>query len=509
MNGQTNEHSASGLKSRIGLIAGVIAATVVLSLDLDPANPAVTRTAAVAVLMAIWWITEAIPIPATALIPVALFPLLGVMNGKAVAATYFNNVIFLFIGGFIVALAMQRWHLHRRIALRIIMLIGASPRRLMLGFMLATAFLSMWISNTATAMMMLPIALAVIFKLRESQPGAAVNRLAIGLLLGIAYAASIGGIATLIGTPPNLAFNRIFHTTFPAAPEITFADWFVFGLPTTLVLLTAAWLLLTLMYAPHRGTLAPDLALFRKEYARLGKMSYEEKLVLVHFAVLAFLWLFRKSITVGSFAIPGWSEIFGNAAFIDDGTVAMMIALLLFVVPSRSERGERLMNWRTAVKLNWGIVILFGGGFALAAGFKESGLSAWLAQQLTGLAGVPQIGMVASVSTLLTFLTELTSNTATTQIVLPLLGALAKAIRVNPLLLMIPATLSASCAFMLPVATPPNAIVFGSGEVKMGDMMRVGIILNLLGVVLITALVYLVGLAAFGIDPGQFPAWAE
>ncbi|MFH2055472.1 MAG: SLC13 family permease, partial [bacterium] len=508
MSRKSNDRLPGDLKSRLGLVAGIGAAFVIMLLDLDPASPVVTRTAAVAVLMAIWWITEAIPIPATALLPVALFPLLGVMSGKDVAATYFNNVIFLFVGGFIVALAMERWNLHRRIALRIIMLIGASPRRILLGFMIATAFLSMWISNTATTMMMVPIALAVIFKLRESQPGAAVNRLAVGLLIGIAYAASIGGIATLIGTPPNLAFNKIFHTTFPGAPEITFADWFVFGLPVSLVLLAAAWSLLTLMFSPRRGELSPDLALFRDERAKLGRMSFEEKLVLVHFVVLAFLWLFRSAIQIGSLTIPGWSQLFGSPSYIDDGTVAIFVALLLFIMPARSRRGERLMDWRTAVKLNWGIVILFGGGFALAAGFKESGLSAWLAQQLTGLAGVPQVGMVASVSTLLTFLTELTSNTATTQIVLPLLASLAKAIRINPLLLMVPATLSASCAFMLPVATPPNAIIFGTGEIKMSDLMRVGIILNLVGVLLITALVYLIGLAAFGIDPGQFPAWA-
>jgi len=497
------------LKKTIGLIAGPVAGlAILLFFDLDHQNPLVTRAAAVALLMAIWWITEAIPIPATALLPVALFPLLGIMSGKAVAATYFNHVIFLFIGGFIMALAMQRWNLHRRIALRIMLLIGSSPRRVILGFMVATAFLSMWISNTATTMMMVPIAMAIIFKLREAAPDADVRRFSVGLLIGIAYAASIGGMATLIGTPPNLAFSKIFATTFPAAPEITFAGWFTFGLPSSTLFLVVAWFLLTRMFASTKHPIPVDVDLFRDEYRRLRKMSYEEKVVMSLFVILALLWIFRQKIDLGWLTIPGWSAILPERHMIDDGTIAIAIALLLFVIPSRSRRHERLMTWETATKLHWGIVILFGGGFALAAGFLESGLSAWIAHHLAILGGVSPVFMVASVSTMLTFLTELTSNTATTQIVLPLLGSLAVAIKVNPLLLMIPATLSASCAFMLPVATPPNAIIFGSGEVTMGDMMRVGIIMNLIGVVLITAFIYLIGLAVFNIDLSLMPDWA-
>jgi len=501
--------SGRGRRGTLGLWGGAILAVSLLAFfDLDPGNPAVTRTAAVAALMAIWWLTEAIPIPATALLPVALFPLLGIMPGREVAGTYFNHVIFLFIGGFIMALAMQRWGLHRRIALRIILLIGASPRRLVLGFMLATAFLSMWISNTATTMMMVPIALAIILKLRETAGGGKAARFSTGLLIGIAYAASIGGIATLIGTPPNLAFSKIFATSFPQAPEITFAGWFVFGLPFTIVFLLIAWWLLVLMFVPRSGEGMPEAETFRKEYKRLGSMSYEERVVLILFSILALLWLFRRDIDAGWFTLPGWSSGFPVPGFIDDGTIAIAVAMILFLWPSRTRPQERLMDWKTATRLHWGIVILFGGGFALAAGFRESGLSTWIAQQLSVLGGIPSVGMVASICALLTFLTELTSNTATTQIVLPLLGSLAVAIKVNPLLLMIPATLSASCAFMLPVATPPNAIVFGSGEVKMGDMIRAGIIMNLIGVVLITALMYLIGLAVFHIDPGFMPDWA-
>ncbi len=501
--------SGQGRRETIGLFGGIVLAVVLLVFfDLDPENPAVTRTAAVAALMAVWWLTEAIPIPATALLPVALFPLLGVMPGREVAGEYFNHVIFLFIGGFIMALAMQRWGLHRRIALRIILSIGAGPRRLLLGFMLATAFLSMWISNTATTMMMVPIALAIILKLRETAGDGNVNRFSAGLLIGIAYAASIGGIATLIGTPPNLAFSKIFATAFPQAPEITFAGWFVFGLPSAVVILAVAWLLLVVMFVPRSGEAIPGADTFSDEYRRLGPMSYEEKVVLILFATLALLWLFRKDINAGWLTLPGWSGAFPAPGFIDDGTIAIAVAMSLFLWPSRTRPRERIMDWKTATKLNWGIVILFGGGFALAAGFRESGLSAWVAQQLSVLGDIHPVGMVASICTLLTFLTELTSNTATTQIVLPLLGSLAQAIEVNPLLLMIPATLSASCAFMLPVATPPNAIVFGSGEVRMIDMIRAGIFMNLIGVVLITALMYLLGLAVFGIDLSSLPDWA-
>lgn len=501
-------NNSNSKKQIIGLWLGqILSIAVLLFANLDPENSAVTKMAAVALLMAVWWITEAIPIPATALIPVAIFPLLGIMTGKAVASTYFNNVIFLFIGGFIMALALQRWNLHRRIALKIIMLIGASPRRIILGFMVATALLSMWISNTATTMMMVPIALAIILKFREWNQSAELNKFSVGLLISIAYSASIGGLATLIGTPPNLSFSRIFAIYFPNAPEISFTTWFAFGLPLTIIFLIIAWLLLSFMFARKRIEL-PKPKLFKEEYSKLGKTSYEEKVVLGLFLLLAALWLFRKDIILGSFTMPGWSSIWPMPGFIDDGTVAIVIALLLFIIPSRTTKG-RLMNWETASKLHWGIVILFGGGFALAAGFKASGLSVWVAQHLIGLGDITPVFITVCICTMITFLTELTSNTATSEMILPLLGSLAVAIKTNPLLLMIPATLSASCAFMLPVATPPNAIVFGTGEVKMWDMIKAGIIMNITGVILITALIYLIGTAVFNIDLNIFLEWAN
>jgi len=497
-------------KRRLGLFLGPFLALILLFFfDLEKQNPLVTRAAAVAILMAVWWITEAIPIAATALVPVVLFPFLGIMSGRSTAAIYFNNIIFLFIGGFIVALAMQKWGLHRRIALRIIMLIGVSPQKIFLGFMVATAFLSMWISNTATTMMMIPIALAIITKLEDDFGKEATGNLSVGLLIGIAYAASIGGIATLIGTPPNPLFISMFNISFPDAPEISFADWMVFGLPFSVVFLFIAWRLLVLMYAPKRHSFKADISLFRAEHKKLGKMKYEEKVILLAFCLLTVLWLLRKDINIGTFVIPGWTRIMPEAGFIDDGTIAIFISLLLFIIPARSGEGGRVMDWKTAVRLPWGIVLLFGGGFALASGFRESGLAVWLGGQLTGLSLFPPILIVVAVCLMMTFLTELTSNTATTEMILPILASLAVAIRINPLLLMIPATLSASCAFMLPVATPPNAIIFGTERVSMRHLVRAGVILNFLGAILITAAVYLLAQYVFNIDPGVFPEWAE
>lgn len=496
---------ADDLRSKMGLFAVPVAALALLLLaDLEPGRPQITRMAAVALLMAGWWITEAIPIPATALLPVALFPLLGILDGRTTASLYFNDTIFLFIGGFIMALAMQRWRLHRRIALRIILALGSGPMRLLLGFMLSTWFLSMWISNTATTMMMVPMALAITLQLQEQFGREGVASYASGLLLGVAYASSIGGIATIIGTPPNLSFRRILTILFPEAPEVSFADWFFFALPLSVVFLLACWLLLGRLFARGAGIDSHSDDLFRREHDKLGPVSFEERVVLSLFGLLVALWMFRRDLLF----VPGWSRLLPDPELAFDGTAAIVVALLLFLVPSRSRPGERIMDWDTAVKLNWGIVLLFGGGFALAGGFTEAGLSQWLGGRLSVLADFPPLVLVLVTCTVLTFLTELTSNAATTEMALPVLGALAVAIEVNPLLLMVPATLSASCAFMLPVATPPNAIAFGSGELAMRDMVRAGIWLNLLGIVLITAAIYLLGIAALGIDLAAMPEWA-
>ena len=482
---------------------------LVLFADLAPGKPEVTYTLAVAVLMAGWWITEVIPLAVTSLLPVVLLPFLGVMDGKEVSSAYFNHVIFLFIGGFIVALAMQKWELHRRIALKIMLFTGTSPKRVLLGFMGATAFLSMWISNTATAMMMVPILLSISKKLHDFMDEKSHKKFTTGLLLGVAYSASIGGIATLVGTPPNLSFSRIFQIMFPGAPEMSFSSWFLFAMPVSLVLFLSTWVLLYTLYKPAHFESACTGEALKNEYHQLGKASYEERIVLILFTLLAVLWLTRANLALGNFTLPGWSALLPHPEQVNDGTVAIAVAILLFIIPTSAKNGMRIMDWKTAKKLPWNIVLLFGGGFALANAFKVSGLSMWVGEQMGAAAGLPVILIIVMISLVMTFLTELTSNTATTEMLLPVLAGLSVSVEINPLLLMLPATLSASMAFMLPVATPPNAIVFGSNQLSIGDMAKTGFILNLIGVVVITLATYYWGAYLFNIEMGQMPLWAS
>ncbi len=498
------------IKNAIGFILGPLAFIgIAFFTDLKPGEPAVTYTLAIALLMAIWWITEVVPLAVTALLPVVLFPLFGVMNGKDVSATYFNHVIFLFIGGFLVALAMQKWNLHKRIALKILMFTGTSPARILLGFMLATAFLSMWISNTATAMMMVPILLSIVAKLEEFVEKKELSKYSVGLLLGVAYSASIGGIATLVGTPPNLSFARIYQIMFPGAPEISFSDWFIFALPISVFFFIFVWAYLYFIFKPKSTWKKLDNAHFKNEYKALGPASFEEKVILVDFTLLALLWLTRSGIAIGDFTIPGWSSLFPNPKYLNDGTVAIGMAIILFLIPSKMEQGKRLMDWKTAAKLPWNIILLFGGGFALASGFKESGLSLWFGEQLSGIADFHPIIIIFIIAMGMTFLTELTSNTATTEMLLPVLAGLSVAVDINPLLFMLPATISASMAFMLPVATPPNAIVFGSNRITVMQMARTGLVLNIIGAIVITLFTYYWGSSIFHIDLNVMPEWAH
>lgn len=506
----TPEKMRSSARVLTGYILGpVLFLFFILFVDLQPGKPEVTYMLAVALLMATWWITEVVPLAVTSLLPVALFPLLGIMDGGKTASTYFNHVIFLFIGGFLIALAMQRWNLHKRIALRILMVTGSRPGSILLGFMAATAFISMWMSNTATAMMMVPILLAVILKLEESAERKVMARYSKGLLLGVAYAASIGGIATLVGTPPNLSFVRIFQIMFPEAPHVSFTQWFLFALPLALCLFLASWLVLMARFRPGSkewGSL--ERGFFHKQYSELGKMGYEEKVVLGAFVLLAVLWLSRAEIDFGSMVIPGWSRFFESPEYINDGTVAIAVSLLLFLVPAKTEKHARVLDWATASRLPWHIVLLFGGGFALATGFKDSGLSQWFGEQLGWMRNMHPLLIILVICLVVTFLTELTSNTATTEMLLPILASLSVTIQVHPMFLMIPATISASMAFMLPVATPPNAIIFGTDRITVSEMARTGLILNLLGAALITLFSYLFISLAFGFDAGVLPAWA-
>lgn len=498
------------LKFSIGFFGGLgLFTAVVLFGNLDPDHPEITYTLATAILMAVWWITEVVPLAITSLLPVVLFPLFGVMNGKDVSATYFNHVIFLFIGGFVVALAMQKWNLHKRIALKILILTGISPGRILMGFMLATAFLSMWISNTATTMMMVPILISIIIKLEEIIGEKNIRRYSIGLLLGVAYSASIGGIATLVGTPPNLSFARIFQIMFPEAPDISFADWFIFAFPVSVIFFIFLWLYLYFLFKPKKVNWKEiDNETFRRQYNDLGPVRYEERSVFIVFISLAVLWLFRSDIVLGGFTFPGWSSLFKHPEYINDGTVAIIATIILFIIPSKSNKGKSIMDWKTASGIPWNIVLLFGGGFALASGFKESELSIWFGNQLSFVGEYHPILIITTICFLMTFLTELTSNTATTEMLLPILAGLSISIEINPLIFMLPATLSGSMAFMLPVATPPNAIVFGSKRLQVIDMAKNGLILNLLGVITITLATWFIGSYVFDIQPDVFPDWA-
>ena len=511
MHQEKSEHKKSNTQ-KIGLILGpILFLIVLLFFNFDPEKPVLTSMAAVAILMAIWWITDAIPLFATALLPMLLYPLLGIMKSNATAPIYFNSTIFLFIGGFMIALTMEKWNLHRRIALFIIRFIGGGPRKIILGFMIASAFLSMWISNTATAIMMVPIGLAIVLKMEENFTIATTRKFTTSLMLGIAYGCSVGGLATLVGTPPNLSFARIFQITFPQAEPIAFGTWFLMGLPISAVMIVVVWLILTRIFFRVPSNLTVDRSIVNKEYKELGPMSFEEKSVLIIFSLTAILWVFRKKLIIGFVSIPGWSQLLPYPDLIDDATVALFMAILMFLIPTRTKvtKYSTVMGPDVIIKLPWNIILLFGGGFALAKGFQVTGLSAFIGNKFSGLAGMPPIVMIIIICFGLTFLTELTSNTATTEMILPILASVAIAMKTNPLLFMIPATISASCAFMMPVATPPNAIVFGSGRIRISEMARVGVFINIIGIIIITMLFYLIGTVVFSIEPGVFPEWAQ
>ena len=505
------DEGSKRLSQKIGLVTGLFFFLMILFFfDAGPEYPKAAPMAAVAALMAFWWITDAIPLFATALLPMVLFPLLGILKSKAVAPVYINSTIFLFLGGFMIALTMEKWFLHKRIALFIIRFIGGGPARITLGFMLAAAFLSMWISNTATAIMMVPIGMAIISQLEDKFGIAETRTFTAGLMLGIAYACSLGGIATLVGTPPNLSFARIFEISFPAADPIAFGTWILMGLPLSAVMLLVVWGLLTRLFFRVPSHISIPRSIIGEEYRKLGKMTFEEKAVLVVFLMTAALWVFRKDLNLGRFIIPGWSGLLPYPDMIDDGTVAMLMALVLFFIPShkREPGSPSIMGPDVIKKLPWNIVLLFGGGFALARGFQETGLSVFIGSKFAGLSDIPPFAMIMANCLGITFLTELTSNTATTEMILPVLASMGVAIQTNPLVLMIPATLSASCAFMMPVATPPNAIIFGSGKVTIAQMARAGLLINIIGAVVISVVFYFLGTAVFSIDIHSLPEWA-
>ncbi|ARS54045.1 SLC13 family permease [Kushneria konosiri] len=471
----TNQPS-SGKAPVIGLWLGVLWILMVL---IVPSPQGMSESAwhciGLALLMATWWSTEAIPIPATSLLPIILAPAMGIGSLKEVTSAYADPIIYLFLGGFLLGLAMQRWNLHRRIALRILIVVGSDPKKQIGGFMLATGFISMWVSNTATAIMMLPIGTSVIALLSTSNESE-VRRYATTLLLAIAYSASIGGVATLIGTPPNALLAGYLSNNQEI--DIGFAQWMIVGLPVSIAMMAIAWWWLT-----RQGfDLGQDKAgndLLKEELDKLGNMSSAEKRVGIAFLIAAAAWILR----------PVLNNL--GLDWLSDTTIAMAVGIGLFLIPSGNSDKEKLMDWESSASLPWGVLLLFGGGLALAGIIQSSGLAAWIAEQLSLFSIFPLIGLIAIVVLVVIFLTEVTSNTATAAAFLPLLGALAISLGLSPLLITVPAAIAASCAFMMPVATPPNAIVFATGQMKIQSMIRAGLFLNLAGTVVITLLVYL------------------
>lgn len=440
------------------------------------------HTAAVALWMAIWWIGEAIPIPATALLPLALFPTLGILKIGAAAAPYANPVIFLFMGGFMIAAALERCGMHRRLALGILSKVGTRPRSIVLGFMIATAFTSMWVSNTATAVMMLPIAVSIISFADDN--GGAGEGFATATLLGVAYGSSIGGLGTLIGTPPNALLAGYLSTTHGIA--IGFAQWMMLGVPLVVAGVPICWLLLTrVLFDVGSEPLSGGRALIASELRQLGALSRHEKVAGTITLLTATAWIMQPLLV-------------RSLPWLSDAGIAIIGALLLFAVPV--DRGLRTfsLDWASAEKLPWGVLLLFGGGLSLAGATESTGLAKWIGDAMSGLSGAPTILVIAAITTVVIFLTELTSNTATAATFLPIVGGLAVGIGIAPIQLAIPAALAASCAFMLPVATPPNAIVYGSGRITIPQMARAGVWLNIIFVALIVAAVTLIAPAVFG-----------
>jgi sodium-dependent dicarboxylate transporter 2/3/5 len=475
--------SGTSSAASIGRVLGPALFLLVVALPTGALHGGAKLVAATALWMAVWWVTEAAPLAVTSMLPLVLFPILGVRSARQVAPNYSDHMIFLFLGGFILALAVERSGLHRRIALAVLARIGSSPRRLVWGFLIATAVLSMWLSNTATTLMMLPIAAGVARRL--DQP-----RVSVRLMLAVAYGASIGGIGTLVGTPPNLVLAGMAPSLVRGLEQLTFGSWMLFGVPFVALFLPVAGLLLG-RGLPAADRRDPGLS---SERAALGPMAPPERRVAVLFSLTALAWITRSDLAFGSVIIPGWSSLLPDPSLVSDAVPAVAAAAVATLLPSGSENGGRLLSWdEIRHGVPWGVLLLFGGGFALADAVRASALDDWLATTLHGLAALPLPLVVLSICAITTSATELTSNTATATLLMPVMAALARVLGVHPYLLMVPATVSASCAFMLPVATPPNAIVIGSERVSVQDLFREGLWLNLAGAVLVTASVLTLG----------------
>ena len=479
---------------KLGLILGPICfALVLIFFNPEGMSKEANAILAATIWIAIWWITEAVPIAVTALLPIVLFPLSGGMELSTTSASFGHKYIFLYMGGFIIAIAIEKYDLHKRIALNIINFIGSDVRKIILGFMIATGFLSMWISNTATSVMMLPIGVAIIKQLQDNPDTVEDENLVFGkaLMLAIAYSASIGGVATLIGTPPNLVLAGVILDTY--GYEITFLQWLQFGLPISIVLIFICWKYLTRYAFTFEQTEFPG---GQKEIRRLlnelGPISYGEKATAIVFALTAFCWMTR------SFVLKRFLPE------IDDTIIAMFFSVVLFLIPTK-EKKKPFITWNDALKMPWGIMLLFGGGMALAKGFETTGLAQWIGGQMGSLSGFTLILLLLILVASINFLTEITSNLATTAMLLPVLAPMALELDVHPFILMVGAAVAASCAFMLPVATPPNAVVFGSGYLRIPDMVRKGFSMNIISIILIVLFTYYVLPILWGIVSDSFP----
>lgn len=483
------------MRKIIGFVLGIVACVVLLLIPPPNGLPiAGWKTAAIAILLGIWWVTEAIPIAVTALVPIVLFPLLNIIPVEEATAPYANPIIFLFMGGFIVAIAMQRWDLHRRIAINILNVVGTKPASIILGFLISSAFLSMWISNTATALMMLPIGLSVLELVDQQTDSTGKSNFEICLVLSIAFGCSIGGMGTLIGTPPNALLAGFVNTNYNI--DIGFANWMMVGVPMIIVSLPLAFLLLTKVVFPLDMDELPGGDKFIKDQLdSLGKISNPEKKVAIVASLTALLWIIRPVLVK---YVPGLS----------DTVIAIGAAIVLFFIPVNSSEQQFILKWSDTKDLPWGVLLLFGGGLSLASAITSSGLSTWIGQSVQGLSSLSIVALVAIVLVLMLSLTEMTSNTATAAAFLPILAAVAIGLGQNPFLFIIPAAFAASCAFMLPVATPPNAIVYGSGKITIPQMAKAGVLLDIAFLILILLATFTLISYVFGISLGVVPAWA-
>ncbi len=487
------------LIKRIGFVVGpLLFALAFVIPPFEGMNANTWFTAALAAWMIIWWMTEALPLSATALLPTVIFPLMEIMSIKKALIAYANPVIFLFLGGFIIAIALEKTNLHLRLALNIIKAIGTKPSRMLAGFMVAAAFLSMWISNTATMLMMLPIALSVVKLMDERlrELGQSSEGFATALLLGIAYASSVGGIGTLIGTPPNAIMSGFMQQSFNV--EIDFFQWMMAGIPVVIVFITIMWWVMSFIMfkLPNRGG-ASSAEMIMVELKRLGKMKRPEITVACIACFTAFLWVAKPLINE---VIP---------FDVHDSVIAMMGALLLFMVPTHTKNHEFAITWKDAEKLPWGVLILFGGGLSLAAGFQASGLAEWISSRFSSMQGYSPLLLMIIVTALIQIVTTIMSNVASINIFLPILIPMAIALHIHPMYLVIPATMAASCAFMLPVSTANNAIAFSTGRVSIGQMVKMGFWFNLISLPLLIVMMHLVIMPVFDINPTELPAWTN